>query len=109
MSKDSQTVIDEFQQNVNMTAKEIENWLKTDESKSVGQKDGNQESIGHESGRHIAEILQKKEANYTEDDLSQMQRVVSYIKRHSAQKPSSDIEDSRWRYSLMNWGHDPLK
>ena len=109
MSKDSQAVIEEFQQNVNMTAKEIENWLKTDESKSVGQKDGNQESIGHESGRHIVDILQKKEANYTEDDLSQMQRVVSYIKRHSAQKPSSDIEDSRWRYSLMNWGHDPLK
>ena len=109
MSKDSQAVIEEFQQNVNMTTKEIENWLKTDESKSVGQKDGNQESIGHESGRHIVEILQKKEANYTEDDLSQMQRVVSYIKRHSAQKPASDIEDSRWRYSLMNWGHDPLK
>jgi hypothetical protein len=21
----------------------------------------------------------------------------------------SDIADSRWRYSLMNWGHDPLK
>jgi len=109
MSKDSQAVIEDFQQNVNMTAKEIENWLKTDESKSVGQKDGNQESIGHESGRYIVEILHKKEANYTEDDLSQMQRVVSYIKRHSAQKPSSDIENSRWRYSLMNWGHDPLK
>lgn len=109
MSKDSQAVVKEFQQNINMTAKEIENWLKTDESKSVGQKDGDRESIGHESGRHIVEILQKKEANYTEDDLSQMQRVVSYIKRHSAQKPSSDIEDSRWRYSLMNWGHDPLK
>lgn len=109
MSKDSQAVLEEFQQNVNMTAKEIENWLKTDESKSVGQKDGNQESIGHESGRHIIDILHKKEANYTEDDLSQMQRVVSYIKRHSAQKPSSEIEDSRWRYSLMNWGHDPLK
>lgn len=109
MSKDSQTVIDEFQQNVNMTAKEMENWLKTDESKSVGQKDGNQESIGHESGRYIVDILQNKEANYTDNDISQMQRVVSYIKRHSAQKPSSEIEDSRWRYSLMNWGHDPLK
>lgn len=109
MSKDSQAVVEEFKQNVNMTAKEIESWLKTNESKSVGQKDSNQESIGHESGRHIVEILHKKETNYTEDDLSQMQRVVSYIKRHSAQKPSSNIEDSRWRYSLMNWGHDPLK
>lgn len=109
MSKDSQAVVEEFKQNVNMTAKEIESWLKINESKSVGQKDSNQESIGHESGRHIVEILHKKETNYTEDDLSQMQRVVSYIKRHSAQKPSSNIEDSRWRYSLMNWGHDPLK
>lgn len=109
MSKNSQAVVEEFKQNVNMTAKEIESWLKTNESKSVGQKDSNQESIGHESGRHIVEILHKKETNYTEDDLSQMQRVVSYIKRHSAQKPSSNIEDSRWRYSLMNWGHDPLK
>ena len=23
--------------------------------------------------------------------------------------PKDDVEHSRWRYSLMNWGHDPLK
>ena len=38
-----------------------------------------------------------------------MKKVVSYVHRHSAQKPSGDIEHSRWRLSLMNWGHDPLK
>ncbi len=43
-----------------------------------------------------------------------MQRVVGYVHRHRAQKPSgdvedSDVEDSTWRYSLLNWGHDPLK
>ena len=28
----------------------------------------------------------------------------------SAQAPTKeDVEHSRWRYSLMNWGHDPLK
>ena len=27
----------------------------------------------------------------------------------SAQRPDGDIEESDWRYSLMNWGHDPVK
>ncbi len=39
-----------------------------------------------------------------------MRDVVGYVHRYQAQKPENeDIEDSRWRYSLMNWGHDPLK
>lgn len=27
--------------------------------------------------------------------------------RHLAQRPIGDIGDTPWRYSLMNWGHDP--
>ena len=39
-----------------------------------------------------------------------MRKVVGYVKRHGQQRPQhKDVEDSRWRYSLMNWGHDPLK
>ena len=40
-----------------------------------------------------------------------MHKVHSYVSRHSAQGPhhAADVETSRWRYSLMNWGHDPLK
>ena len=38
-----------------------------------------------------------------------MQRVVSYVHRHLAQKPAGDVEHTHWRYSLMNWGHDPVK
>ena len=110
MSKDTETVIEEFDDAVNMTAKQLESWLKTEESKSVGQKkDGDDESIGHKSGKHIIEILQKKKDDYTDDDISHMRKVVSYVHRHSAQKPDGDIEDTPWRYSLMNWGHDPTK
>ena len=29
-------------------------------------------------------------------------RVVSYVRRHRAQEPEEDVEDSRWRYSLMS-------
>jgi hypothetical protein len=110
MSKDTETVIKEFDDAVNMTDKQLESWLKTEESKSVGQKDdGDDESIGHKSGKRIIDILQKNKADYTDDDISHMRKVVSYVHRHSAQKPDGDIEDTPWRYSLMNWGHDPIK
>ncbi|MUL35030.1 DUF3140 domain-containing protein [Gloeocapsopsis dulcis] len=108
MSNDD-TTIDQFYDVVNMTPKELGSWLDTEESQSVGQKDGDDESIGHKSGKRIIELLQKKKSEYTDDDLSHMKKVISYVHRHTAQKPSSDIEDSRWRYSLKNWGHDPLK
>jgi hypothetical protein len=102
-------VIHTFREVVNMTAKTLEQWLQTEESNSVGQVKDGDEAIGHQSGRQIIAILNKKQADYTEDDLQQMKRVVSYVRRHSAQRPSGDIEHSRWRYSLMNWGHDPLQ
>ena len=101
--------IQEFNEAVNMTAKQIEDWLETDESKSVGQEDKDGKIKGRESGKHIIKILNKKKANYTDDDFERMKKVVAYVHRHLAQKPSSDIENSDWRYSLMNWGHDPCK
>jgi hypothetical protein len=99
----------DFKRDVNMTASELKRWLKTDESKSVGQDSGSGESIGHQSGEHIIRILDKKKADITPDDEAHMHKVHSYVSRHSAQRPHGDIEHSRWRYSLMNWGHDPLK
>ena len=61
------------------------------------------------SGRRIVEILAKNKSDYTDGDIEHMGRVVNYVRRHQAQKPNGDVEDSNWRYSLMNWGHDPLK
>ena len=55
------------------------------------------------------EILQKEEDDYTDDDVEHMRRVVSYVHRHQAQGPEEDVENSDWRYSLLNWGHNPLK
>ena len=109
MAKSNQQVMEEFDEAVNMNRKELEEWLETEESKEVGQKDGGSESKGHESGRKTVEILKKHKDDYTEDDIAHMRRVVSYVHRHQAQKPKGAVEDSNWRSSLMNWGHDPLK
>ncbi len=107
---DHASAIKEFQEAVNMTASEISRWLETGNSQAVGQKqDGGSEAIGHQSGRSIVELLHKKRTDYTEDDIAQMRRVIGYVHRHLAQKPSGDISETHWRYSLMNWGHDPLK
>lgn len=99
----------EFHDQVNMTATELEKWLQTDNSKSSGQHKDGGESTGHESGRQIAEILRKRGADITGADERHMHKVVGYIKRHLAQRPSGDITETKWRYSLMNWGHDPTK
>ncbi len=109
MADGRQQVIEEFDEIVNMTPQELEEWLQTDESKSVGQSDEGGESIGHESGRRIVEIKRKNKSDYTDDDVEHMKRVNAYVKRHLGQGPKNDIEDSKWRYSLMNWGRDPLK
>jgi hypothetical protein len=108
--EDPGTIRREFGEAVNMTAGELERWLDSDESRSVGQKDGGGESTGHASGRRIVELLHTKKEDLTDDDLAHMRKVHGYVQRHLAQEPKQEnVESSRWRYSLMNWGHDPLK
>ncbi len=45
----------------------------------------------------------------TDDDLAHMNKVVGHVKRHLAQRPTGDVEHTRWQYSHMNWGHVPLE
>ena len=109
-TEDPDDVRREFGEAVNMTAGELEKWLATEESQAVGQKDGGDESTGHASGRRIVELLRTKKGDLTDDDLAHMRKVHGYVARHLAQRPAQeDVETSRWRYSLMNWGHDPLE
>jgi hypothetical protein len=100
-----------FKHVVNMSASQIAAFLTTDNSKKVGQtKSGETESIGHKSGKQIIEILGKLKAELDDGDYHHMKRVISYVARHTAQGgPTKNKETSDWRYSLMNWGHDPCK
>lgn len=94
-----------------MDAAELEAWLRTDESCKVGWKGANgsaSESVGHASGRRIVAILRKPNEELTAADYQHMRKVVGFVRRHTAQRPDN-VFTSRWRYSLMNWGHDPLK
>lgn len=101
----------DFADAVNMTPAELERWLGTEESRAVGfHHEGEAEAVGHAAGRRIVEIRRKRQAELTGDDHAHMRKVVGYVHRHLAQGgPAKHVETSRWRYSLMNWGHDPLK
>ena len=109
MSSDRDQVRSDFGAAVNMTGRELERWLGTEESKSVGQSEGGGESVGHESGRRIVTLLGTRKDDLGDDDYAHMRKVVGYVHRHLAQGPDKDVEHSDWRWSLMNWGHDPTK
>ena len=106
--KSKDDIYHDFKDAVNMAPKELEEWLDTDESKSVGDSDSG-ESTGHKSGKKIVKIKRKKKADLTDSDYDHMQKVAGYVKRHLAQKPKGDVADTDWAYSLKNWGHDPTK
>jgi hypothetical protein len=98
----------EFTELVNMKRADLEKWLASEESQEAGQHKDGGESTGHASGRRIAAILGAKKGDLSDDDYRHMRKVVGYVRRHLAQRPSGDVRDTRWRHSLMNWGHDPL-
>lgn len=109
---DHATVWRKFRTAVNMAPGEMEEWLESEESHKVGfRREGASESVGHASGRRIVAILRKQKAELDGGDYAHMRKVIGYVRRHLAQGPHEDhkVPTSRWRYSLMNWGHDPLK
>jgi len=108
-TSEQKEIFADFTKLVNMSPAAIEKWLATEESKKVGWDSGDGESVGHKSGEKIVIILNKKKSEMSDADYKHMQKVVGYIKRHSAQKPSGDLKDSNWNYSLKNWGHDYQK
>ena len=97
-----------FAQIVNMTPREIEAWHQTEQSRSVGQDSGDGVCVGVKAGQRTIQLLRIKRAP-NDYDIKHMRRVMSFINRMLSQSPRKNRETSRWRYALMNWGHDPLK
>ncbi|WP_462379719.1 DUF3140 domain-containing protein [Pseudomonas sp. Marseille-QA0892] len=114
---DKKQIRDEFKSVVNMAPAQLRKWLRGSPSKTVGmtkqgqkvesEKDG--KAVGHQMGERILEIKGKRQAELQDDDYKAMKKVIGYVHRHMKQRPDGDVEDTRWRKSLMNWGHDPLK
>ena len=107
---DSKRIVTEFHKSVNMRPADLAAWLDSDESHAVGWRRGpREESVGHQSGRRVLQILKTPKERLTDQDLLHMRTVVGFVRRHLAQRPREDSAGSRWARSLKNWGHDPTR
>lgn len=98
---------DEFHRVVNMTSRELFEWLRT-RSADEGTEEL-PDKAGTETGRRVLDILQKRRVDLTEDDERVMRKVVDRIHAERGEEPEPTAGDENWRHRLMTIGHDPLK
>jgi len=105
--KVSDELWEEFHRVVNMTSRELVEWMRT---QSAGEDaEVLPDEAGRSLGHRVAAILGKRRTDLTEDDIAAMAKVVDIV--HSERR--DDLEptagDDHWRRRLMAVGHDPLK
>ncbi len=79
-SKSQEQIWNEWRDLVNVAPQDLEDWLETDASKSVGDADSG-ESTGHASGRRIVTIKRTNKADLSGDQWDHMAKVTGYITR----------------------------
>jgi hypothetical protein len=98
---------EEFHRVVNMTSRELSDWLRTraadDDSEELP------DQAGSETGRHVLRILQKRRVDLTADDERVMRNVVDRIHAERGVDLEPTAGQAHWRYRMMTLGHDPLK
>jgi Protein of unknown function (DUF3140) len=97
----------EFHTVVNMTSRELEDWLRT---RSADEDDeALPDQAGTPTGRHVVQILGKRRTDLTDDDVRVMRRVVERVREQRRDDLEPTAGDPNWRHRLMSLGHDPLK
>lgn len=98
---------EEFHRVVNMTSRELSEWLRT-RSADVDDEEL-PDQAGSQLGRRVLEILGKRKTDLEDDDVDVMQRVVDRVHGQRRDDLEPTAGDVRWRHRLMTIGHDPLK
>jgi hypothetical protein len=98
---------DEFHEVVNMTSRELRDWLATDASGELSEDLPDQ--AGPETGRRVLDILGKRRMDVTDEDMDVMRAVVDLVRTEHPDPERGDLTDDAWRHRLMSVGHDPLK
>lgn len=98
---------DEFHRVVNMTSRELRDWLAVqgagEETEEVPDRAGSH--LGH----RVLDILGKRRSDVTTDDVDVMTQVVGRVTSERRQDLEPTAGEAAWRRRLMNVGHDPLK
>ncbi len=97
----------EFHRVVNMSSRELQEWLLTREAHENSE--GLPDQAGSETGRHVLAILRKRRTDLTADDARVMRHVVDRVLSQRRDDLEPVAGEAHWRYRLMSLGHDPLK
>ncbi|NEE03033.1 DUF3140 domain-containing protein [Phytoactinopolyspora halotolerans] len=95
-----------FHQAVNMTSRELLDWLGVEPDLDQGPGPAGRAPLG----MAVVSILSKRRTDLTVEDLAVMQKVVDVVDEETSDTSREFLaEDERRRHRLMNVGHDPLR
>ena len=98
---------DEFHRVVNMTSRELADWLRV---RDAGERTEElPDQSGTPTGKHVLHVLAKRRSDLTADDVRVMQKVVRRVHEQRRDDLEPVAGDEAWRHRLMSMGHDPLK
>jgi hypothetical protein len=114
-SKTNDEVYEEWKKLVNMTAKELKDFMdEYGDEAGLSRAEASAQGIksGRDSARAILRMKRKKKSEWNDNDWNWARRQVNFIKRMSGMRGSlkdSKGEPTRKYLALLVWGHDPLK
>lgn len=100
-----QELWDEFHRVVNMTSRELSDWLLTDAS----TESTTDLAAEHPTGSQVLAILGRRQRDVTDDDRRVMRKVVDRVHEQRRDDLEPTAGQAAWRHRLMSIGHDPLK
>ncbi|NYG55044.1 DUF3140 domain-containing protein [Nocardioides perillae] len=98
---------DEFHRVVNMTSRELRDWLMVDSADEDSEAEP--DHAGSPLGQRVLAILGKRRADCTPDDVEVMEKVVERVLSQRREDLEPTAGQAAWRHRLMRVGHDPLK
>lgn len=98
---------EEFQTVVNMTSRELADWLRAESAGETTEELPNH--AGSDLGRRVLGVLGKRKADLTDEDVAAMTSVVDLVRRERRADLEPTAGDDAWRRRLMSVGHDPLR
>lgn len=98
---------EQFHTTVNMTSRELQEWLATAAADTGTEALPDQ--AGSERSQRVLAVLAKRRTDLTADDVAVMRDVVAEITRMRGNDAETEAGDTAWRHRLMSLGHDPLK
>lgn len=108
----AETIVDDitwenFHRVVNMTSRELRDWLAVEGAGETTEQPPDQ--AGSALGHRVLDILGKRRADCTPDDVAVMRRVVDKVVGKRGEELDATITDDAERRRLMDLGHDALK